>query len=70
MSSPICITTGSCVPAGMFQLGFLAWNVTLSPPIVKRSEKLRLSTGLVLPMPHTGVPSVPGPLNASQLPTW
>ena len=54
----------------MFQLGFLAWNVTLSPPIGKRSEKLRLSTGLVLPMPHTGLPSVPGPLNASQLPTW
>ena len=54
----------------MLQFGFLAWNVTLSPPIAKRIEKLRLSTGLVLPMPHTGLPSAPGPLNASQLPAW
>ena len=53
----------------MFQLGFLASNITLSPPIAKRSEKLRLSAGLVVPTPHTGLPSVPGPLNASQLPT-
>ena len=45
---------------GMFQLGFFAWKITLLPPTEHVVEKLRLSTGLVLPTPHTGLPSVPG----------
>src|SRR5579872_4034575 len=68
VSRPICSTSGICVPAGIFHVGFFAWNVVSVPPMVKRIEKLRLSIGLVMPTPHTGLPSSPGPLNASQLP--
>ena len=54
----------------VFQVGFLAWNGTRSPPISNRIEMRWLSTGLVLPTPRTNLSFAEVPVSASQLPVW
>ena len=62
------LLAGLAVFIVVFQVGFFAWNDITSVPSWNRMAKLRLSTGLVLPTPQTGLPSSLAPLNASQLP--
>ena len=72
---PVCgIGTTNPADGRSFSIRFIIGGEDVSfqakKPSWKRIEKLRLSVGLVLPMPQTGLPSLPGPLKASQLPTW